>query len=73
MQKRKLGKKLSVNKETLHHLEASKLVEAQGGARGEINQPAQPLPSAASDCFWGTCGANSCVGVCSLNCSWVCN
>jgi hypothetical protein len=69
MRKRKLGKKLSLNKETLHHLEVSKLREAQGG----VQEGAEPLPSAASDCFWGTCGAGSCLSVCSLNCSWVCN
>lgn len=70
MQRRKPGKKLSLNKETLHRLEVSKLREAQGGVQ---QAPAEPLPSAASDCFWGTCGADSCLGVCSLNCSWVCN
>ena len=60
MHKRPL-KKLSLNKETLHGLEARDLEKAKGAA----------VPSWASDCGW-TCGDDSCLGVCSLNCSWVC-
>lgn len=66
MQKRKFGKKLSVSKETLRRLVPGELQQVPGGAE------AAPLPSAASDCFWGTCGPNSCLRVCSLNCSWLC-
>lgn len=59
MQKRRLGKKLAISKETLHRLEPGELRKAPGGAEAAIL-------SWDSDCFWGTCGPNSCAGFCTL-------
>ncbi len=59
MNKRKANKKLVVSKETLSQLEKKDL-EKLGGAG-----------SWQSDCAF-TCGDNSCLGVCTLNCSWIC-
>ncbi len=56
--KRRTVKKLTLNKETLHHLEPDELQKAKGQGSWE------------SDC-WATCGDNSCLGVCTLNCSWL--
>jgi len=59
MEKRKFAKKLSIHKETLQRLEPGDLQQAAGGT------------SWASDCRI-TCGDDSCLWVCSLNCSWLC-
>jgi hypothetical protein len=59
MNKRKLAKKLVLSKETLRKLEPGELQKAAGQGSWE------------SDCQY-TCGENSCLGVCTLNCSWLC-
>ena len=52
-------KKLALSKETLHQLEPGDLHKAKGAGSWQ------------SDCDF-TCGDNSCLGVCTLNCSWIC-
>lgn len=58
MNKKRSVKKLALGRETLRQLEPDDLHKAQGQGSWE------------SDCAF-TCGPNSCLGVCSLNCTWV--
>jgi hypothetical protein len=60
MDKKRSVKKLTLSKETLRQLEPGDLRKANGGAEAGSWQ---------SDCDF-TCGANSCAGVCTANCSW---
>ncbi len=61
MNKRVRGKKLGLHTETLRRLEPKEINRVQGG---EID--VRDLPSWNSDCIWGTCGPNSCLGFCTL-------
>ncbi len=65
MNKRRSNKKLVVNKETLRRLNESEL-DRMRGAAADLE-----IISWASDCLI-TCGPNSCLRVCTLNCSWLC-
>jgi len=67
MDKRKMAKKLSIHKETLRQLEPRDLRKAPGGLVFEVFG----LLSDDSRCYI-TCGRDSCLGACSLNCSWLC-
>ena len=62
MHKRKTAKKMTLNRETLHRLESNELRKVAGQA--------EAAGSWESDCGF-TCGENSCLGVCTLNCSWI--
>jgi hypothetical protein len=59
VKKQKSAKKLSLNKETLRQLQPEE-VEQAAGAWTSWNSQCTP-----------TCGDNSCLGVCSLNCSFL--
>lgn len=59
MNKGKSGKKLRLNKETIRQLQPEELSQAAGG-----------WTSWNSQCT-PTCGPDSCLGVCSLNCSFL--
>ena len=74
MNKLRHGKKLSLSTETLRQLDSDELQKANGHI-GNVN-PNQPaggnaFPTFASNCPV-TCGANSCLGACTANCSWFC-
>ena len=58
MKRQKIVKKLVLNKETLRKLEPGELQKAAGQGSWQ------------SDCAV-TCGENSCLGACTLNCSWI--
>jgi hypothetical protein len=59
-----LNKKLTLNKETLRQLQPGELKNVAGKAA---------FPSLDSNCS-PTCGPNSCLGLCTFNCSfYVCN
>lgn len=66
MNKRKTVKKLHLHKETLRQLEDGELKKAAGRAE------AAPIAGGSweSDCNF-TCGRESCLGACTLNCSWL--
>jgi hypothetical protein len=62
--KKRHGKKLALHTETLRKLGTADLKGVAGDADSIID--VRDLPSWNSDCFWGTCGPNSCLGVCTL-------
>ena len=59
MKKQKSAKKLNLSKETLRQLQPEEIEQA-AGAWTSWNSQCTP-----------TCGDNSCLGVCSLNCSFL--
>lgn len=61
MKKFRTPKKLSLHKETLRKLEHNELHRVAGQ---------EAAGSWESDCDF-TCGQNSCLGACTLNCSWI--